>query len=222
MDYVFHFRGLWAYRALLVSGALITLEIAVLGMLIGTFLGILMAVARNSEHRALRAVSSCYVEVIRNTPLLVQLYLWYFGLGALMIDISPFACVVIALGINNGGYLTEIIRAGLESIKREQKSAGVSLGMTRFQIFRYVVIVPAMGVVFPAVCNQFVISILASALAMIIGVRDLTYEAVNLQARTFRSIEIYIVAIIIYNILSKSVVIFSNWMDRKLFRFKHV
>ncbi len=222
MDYVFHFRSIWANRELFLSGAVITLEIAVLGMITGTILGIIGAVARNSKNGIVRFLSSAFVEVIRNTPLLVQLYLWYFGLGALRINISPFVCVVLALGINNGGYLTEIIRAGIEAIKKEQRHAGISLGMSRLQVFRYVVIIPAIGIVFPAVCNQFVISILASALAMIIGVSDLTYEAVNLQARTFRSIETYIVAIIVYIVLSKSIVLFSNIIDRRVFKYKYV
>lgn len=201
---------------------MVTLEIAVLAMILGLLLGMIAAVARNSNNRFLRFSSSAFVEAIRNTPLLVQLYLWYFGLGYIRINISPFICVVIALGINNGSYLTEIIRVGIEAIKKEQTSAGISLGMGRFQVFRYVVIVPALGIVFPALCNQFIISILASALAMVIGVRDLTYEAVNLQARTFRSIETYIVVIIAYIIISKAAVIFSSRIDRRFFKHKYV
>jgi len=222
MDYVFNYRGIWANKHLFLSGAVVTLEIAVLAMILGLLLGMIAAVARNSNNRFLRFSSSAFVEAIRNTPLLVQLYLWYFGLGYIRINISPFICVVIALGINNGSYLTEIIRVGIEAIKKEQTSAGISLGMGRFQVFRYVVIVPALGIVFPALCNQFIISILASALAMVIGVRDLTYEAVNLQARTFRSIETYIVVIIAYIILSKAAVIFSSRIDRRFFKHKYV
>ena len=94
--------------------------------------------------------------------------------------------------------------------------------MSWFQVFRFVIIKPALGIVFPAVCNQFVISVLASALSMVIGVRDLTYEAVNLQARTFRSIETYVIAIIAYIILSKSVVLFSNAIDRRFFKYKYI
>jgi polar amino acid transport system permease protein len=222
MDYVFNYRSIWANKHLFLSGAVVTLEIAVLAMILGLLLGMVAAVARNSNNRFLRFSSSAFVEAIRNTPLLVQLYLWYFGLGYIRINISPFICVVIALGINNGSYLTEIIRVGIEAIKKEQTSAGMSLGMGRFQVFRYVVIVPALGIVFPALCNQFIISILASALAMVIGVRDLTYEAVNLQARTFRSIETYIVVIIAYIILSKAAVIFSSRIDRRFFEYKYV
>ena len=201
---------------------MVTMEIAVLGMVLGLILGMIAAVARNSNNRVARFSSSSFVEVIRNTPLLVQLYLWYFGLGSFRINISPFLCVVIALGINNAGYLAEIIRAGIEAIKKEQTNAGISLGMSWFQVFRFVVIKPALGIVFPAVCNQFVISVLASALSMVIGVRDLTYEAVNLQARTFRSIETYVIAIIAYIILSKSVVLFSNAIDRRFFKYKYI
>lgn len=222
MDYVFHFQSIWKNKALFLSGAFITLEIALLGILIGVSLGMIGAVCRNSRNRGARAASSAFVEVIRNTPLLVQLYLWYFGLGALQIDLSPFMCVVCALGVNNAGYLTEIIRAGIEAIKEEQRRAGISLGMSRLQVFRYIVIIPSMAIVFPALCNQFVISILASALAMIIGVRDLTYEAVYLQAHTFRSIETYIVVVIIYILLSKAIVLFSGVLDRKIFKYKYV
>jgi His/Glu/Gln/Arg/opine family amino acid ABC transporter permease subunit len=222
VDYIFNYRSVWANKHLFLSGALVTMEIAVLGMVLGLILGMIAAVARNSNNRVARFSSSSFVEVIRNTPLLVQLYLWYFGLGSFRINISPFLCVVIALGINNGGYLTEIIRAGIEAIKKEQTNAGISLGMSWFQVFRYVIIKPALGIVFPAVCSQFVISILASALSMVIGVRDLTYEAVNLQARTFRSIETYIIAIIAYIILSKSVVLFSNAIERRFFKYKYI
>ena len=209
-------------QGLFLSGTLVTLQLAVLAMLFGTVLGILGAVARNSHWRIARGFSAAAVEVIRNTPLLVQLYLWYFGLGVLGVDVPPYWSVVIALGVNNGGYLTEIIRAGIEAIKIQQIKAGVSLGMSGFQVFRYIIIMPALGIVFPAVSNQFVISILMSALAMIIGVKDLTYQAVYLQAHTFRSIETYIVVIVLYIILSKAIVLFSEFLDRRLFKYKYI
>ena len=221
MGYVFHFQSIWQNLDKFLSGAWVTLQLALLAMALGTFLGIVGAVARNSEFKVLRFISSAAVEAIRNTPLLVQLFLWYFGLGTLGIDVPPYGCVVIALGVNNGGYMTEIIRAGIEAVKDQQIKAGISLGMSRWQIFRYVVIVPAVGTVFPAVSNQFVISILMSSLAMIIGVKDLTYQAVYLQAHTFRSIETYIVVIIMYIVLSKLLVLASEFFDRKVFKFKH-
>ena len=222
MHYVFHFQSIWNNKEVFLSGALVTLHLAVLAMLIGTVLGIIGAVARNSHVRAARAASSAAVEVLRNTPLLVQIYIWYFGLGVLRIDVPPYWSVVIALGVNNGGYLTEIIRAGIEAIKPQQIKAGLSMGMSGLQVFRYIIIMPAIAIVFPAVSNQFVISVLMSALAMIIGVQDLTYQAVYLQAHTFRSIETYIVVIILYIILSKAIVLFSEYMDRKLFKYKYI
>jgi polar amino acid transport system permease protein len=222
MNYVFHFQSIWNNKEVFLSGTLVTLQLAVLGMLFGTALGIVGAVARNSQWRIARGISAAAVEAIRNTPLLVQLYLWYFGLGVLGIDVPPYWSVVIALGVNNGGYLTEIIRAGIEAVKPQQIKAGISLGMGGFHVFRYIIIRPALGIVFPAVSNQFVISILMSALAMIIGVKDLTYQAVYLQAHTFRSIETYIVVIIVYIILSKAIVLFSEFLDRRLFKYKYV
>jgi polar amino acid transport system permease protein len=222
MNYVFHFQSIWNNTGLFLSGTLVTLQLAVLAMFFGTVLGILGAVARNSHWRIARGFSAAAVEAIRNTPLLVQLYLWYFGLGVFGVDVPPYWSVVIALGVNNGGYLTEIIRAGIEAIKSQQIKAGVSLGMSGFQVFRYIIIMPALGIVFPAVSNQFVISILMSALAMIIGVKDLTYQAVYLQAHTFRSIETYIVVIVLYIILSKAIVLFSEFLDRRLFKYKYI
>jgi polar amino acid transport system permease protein len=222
MNYVFHFQSIWNSKAVFLSGTLVTLQLAVLAMLFGTALGIVGAVARNSQWRIARGFAAAAVEAIRNTPLLVQLYLWYFGLGALGIDVPPYWSVVIAMGINNGGYLTEIIRAGIEAIKSQQIKAGISLGMSGYQVFRYIIIMPALGIVFPAVSNQFVISILMSALAMIIGVKDLTYQAVYLQAHTFRSIETYLVVIVLYIILSKAFVLFSEFADSKLFKYKYV
>ena len=222
MNYVFHFQSIWNNAGLFLSGTLVTLQLAVLAMVFGTVLGIGGAVARNSRWRIARGFSAAAVEAIRNTPLLVQLYLWYFGLGVFGIDVPPYWSVVIALGVNNGGYLTEIIRAGIEAIKSQQIKAGVSLGMSGFQVFRYIIIMPALGIVFPAVSNQFVISILMSALAMIIGVKDLTYQAVYLQAHTFRSIETYIVVIVLYIILSKAIVLFSEFLDRRLFKYKYI
>ena len=222
MNYVFHFQSIWNNAGLFLSGTLVTLQLAVLAMAFGTVLGIGGAVARNSRWRFARGFSAAAVEATRNTPLLVQLYLWYFGLGVFGIDVPPYWSVVIALGVNNGGYLTEIIRAGIEAIKSQQIKAGVSLGMSGLQVFRYIIIMPALGIVFPAVSNQFVISILMSALAMIIGVKDLTYQAVYLQAHTFRSIETYIVVIVLYIILSKAIVLFSEFLDRRLFKYKYI
>lgn len=222
MNYVFHFQSIWNNKELFLSGVLVTLQLAILAMLMGAVLGIAGAVARNSRLRVARVFSGASVEAIRNTPLLVQLYLWYFGLGVLGIDVPPYWSVVIAMGVNNGGYMTEIIRAGIEAVKPQQIRAGFSLGMSGFQVFRYIIIMPAVGIVFPAISNQFVISILMSALAMIIGVKDLTYQAVYLQAHTFRSIETYIVVIILYIILSKAIVLFAEFVDRRLFKYKYV
>lgn len=222
MDYVFHFRSIWVNKELFITGAFITLQIAVLGMIIGIVLGTIGAVCRNSRIGLLRIVSSSYVEIIRNTPLLVQLYLWYFGLGAIGINLSPFVCIVVALGVNTGGYLSEIVRAGIEAIREEQRRAGISLGMSRVQVFRYIVVIPSIGIVFPALCNQFLICILASALGMIIGVKDLTYEAVYLQAHTFRAIETFMVVVGIYILLSKAIVLFSDFLDKKFFKYKYI
>ena len=223
MEYTFYFKDVFIYIVDLFHGAIITLQIAVYAMIFGLLLGIIGAVARNSRFYITRAISSGYVEIIRNTPLLVQILVFYFGLsGLLRLNVPGFYTAILAISIHNGGYITEIVRGGVNSIDETQVKAGLSLGMKKLTVFQRVVLPQALGNTFPALMNQFVISILASALSAIVGVQELTYRAMTVGAYTFRSIETYIVVALIYIIITRILIKITGELDKKIFKYKHI
>ena len=138
------------------------------------------------------------MEVIRNTPFLIQLFILYFGLPTLHVQVSATQAALIGMVINLGAYSTEIIRAGIESIHRSQIEAGLSLGMTRVQIFRYIILKPAVQKVYPALCSQFVLMMLASSVTSAISTQELSSLAAQIDSETFRSFEVYTLVTIGY------------------------
>lgn len=198
MKYTFQFDLTAADWILLANGALRTLLYSLCGMAVGLAIGIVCATWRNSRYRILRIVSGCYVEFIRNTPLLIQLFLIFFGLPALGIRLSSDQAAVVALTINFGAYATEIVRAGIEAVPKTQIEAGESIGLTRFEVFRYVIILPALEKVYPALVSQFTLLMLGSAIVSAIGANELTSAANAIQSRNFRSFEVYLIATLFY------------------------
>jgi polar amino acid transport system permease protein len=138
------------------------------------------------------------VEVIRNTPLLVQLFIVFFGLPSLGLRLDAMTAALISLTINLGAYSVEIVRAGLEAIPRTQIEAGHSLGLSGFQVFRYVVILPTLKLMFPALASQFVLLMLATSIASQISVPELFHAASIIQSRTFRDFEVFTVIAVLY------------------------
>jgi polar amino acid transport system permease protein len=198
VKYTFHFDLTAADWVMLTNGALRTLLYSLCGMAIGLTIGIVCATWRNSRYRIFRFASGCYVEFIRNTPLLIQLFLIFFGLPALGIRLSGDQAAVLALTINFGAYATEIVRAGIEAVPKAQVEAGQSIGLTRFEIFRYVIILPALEKVYPALVSQFTLLMLGSAIVSAIGANELTSAANAIQSRNFRSFEVYLIATLFY------------------------
>jgi len=174
----------------LLHGLLLTLQLVGLACAFGILVGIIGAYLRNSHNTVLRIVASIYVEIFRNTPLLVQLYFVYFALPTLYINLDPNPTALLVLTLNMGAYTTEIIRGGIESIHRSQIEAGYSLGMRYLQVFRYVILPPVMKTVAPSLSNQIILLTLASCLVAQISATDLFYEATLLDSRTFRSFEV--------------------------------
>jgi polar amino acid transport system permease protein len=154
--YVFQFRPVFQELPLLLSGALMTLHISFLTLVFSILVGTIGALCRLSHLRWIQVPATWYVEFIRNTPLLVQLFFVYFGVSEINIDISNYTAGLIGLVINNGAYLTEIIRAGIEAIHKGQFEAGHSLGLSFPQLMRYVIFPQAFRVVYPPLCNQFI------------------------------------------------------------------
>ncbi len=143
-----------------------------------------------------------YVETIRNTPLLIQIFMVYFGLSSVGLKLSAEVSAVIALVVNMGAYTTEIMRAGIESISRTQLEAADCLGLSRLQTIVHVVLLPAMERVYPALSSQFVLLMLASSITSQISTEELTAVANNVQSDTYRSFEVYIIVAVVYLTLS--------------------
>jgi polar amino acid transport system permease protein len=182
----------------LAQGAGTTLLLTACTTVFGTAFSILGAAAKRGRHPWLRVIIGFYVEVIRNTPFLVQLFVIFFGLPSLGIRFNPLTAAVLAMTLNMTAYTTEVVGAGLDAVPRGQSEAAMALGLRPRQVFSKVILPQAMKVIFPALTSQIIIMMLESAVVSQISVRELTQEADILQARTFRSFETYFVVTIIY------------------------
>lgn len=164
----------------------------------GTLLSVLGAAARRSGYRLLRQTVSGYVELIRNTPFLVQLFFIFFALPAIGIRLDPVLAAILAMTLNMTAYATEIVGSGLDAVPVGQREAAQALGMRPQHVFVKIVLPQALKIIFPALSSQIVIMMLESAVVSQIAVRELTYEADMLQARTFRAFETYFVITMVY------------------------
>ncbi|MBN9471503.1 MULTISPECIES: amino acid ABC transporter permease [unclassified Bosea (in: a-proteobacteria)] len=198
MKYGLQFRDVFAAWESILDGVWITLLLSGVAMVGGLAIGVLCAAARVYGPGWLRRLVGAYVEVIRNTPLLVQLFLIFFGLPSLGLRLDGLTAAMIALVINLGAYTTEIVRAGLEAVPKAQIEAGHSLGLSGLQVFRYIVVFPALKAMFPALASQFVLMMLATSVVSQISVEDLFHAASIVQSRTFRDFEVYTVIGVLY------------------------
>ena len=198
MGYALDFSWLRGALGVLAQGALMSVLLTAVATFIGLFLSILGASARKSRFLPVRFLVSTYVELIRNTPFLVQLFFIYFGLPSIGIMLNPIVSAILALTINLAAYGIMIVGAGLDAVPVGQREAGRALGLGPVHIFVKIILPQAMKVIFPALTSQMVISLLDSAVVSQIAVRDLTYEGDMLQARTFRAFETYFVVTLIY------------------------
>jgi polar amino acid transport system permease protein len=200
--YSLDFSWLGGAIGLIPNGALMTVFLTVMTALFGSALSVLGAAARGSRYRPLRAVVASYVELIRNTPFLAQLFFIYFGLPSLGLRLNPVLSAILAMTINLAAYGIEIVGAGLDAVSTGQREAARALALRPFQVFIKVVLPQALKVIYPALTSQIIIMMLESAVVSQIAVRELTYEADLLQARTFRSFETYLVVTLVYLALS--------------------
>ena len=216
--YVFQFREVFQEMPMLLDGALTTLHISILTLLLSFVVGTLGALCRMSRLTWLRRPATWYVEVIRNTPLLVQLFFIYFGFSQINIDVSNYTAGLAGLVVNNGAYLTEIVRAGIQAIHKGQFEAGYSLGLSFPQLMRHVVFPQAFRVIYPPLCNQFIGIILWSSLVSTISVQDLALRGKELASTTFRSFEVYTVLTVIYVAMTLTISGVLKLVGRQLFR----
>ena len=203
---------------MLLDGALTTLHTSILTLFFSFVVGTAGALCRMSRVRWLHGPATWYVEFIRNTPLLVQLFFIYFGLSQVDIQVPNYFAGLIGLVVNNSAYLTEIIRTGIQAVHKGQFEAGLSLGLSYPQLMRRVVFPQAFRVIYPPLCNQFVGIILWSSLVSTIAVEDLAMRGKQLASTTFRSFETYIVLTLIYVVMTLMVSGTLKLVGRRLFR----
>jgi polar amino acid transport system permease protein len=202
MSYEFDFADVFAAWPELLRGMLNSLVLSGLAMMIGMVVAVGGALAKTSGPKPLRMAVDAYIELIRNTPFLIQIFLIFFGLPALGIRLSSNTAALLALVVNVGAYGIEIVRAGIESIQKGQIEAGKSLGMRPLGIFRYVVLKPAIQAVYPSLTSQFILLMLNSSVCSAIAANELTAVAGDIQSRTFRSFEVYFVVTCMYLAMS--------------------
>lgn len=218
MTYRFQFDAVFAAWPELAWGALYTLMLSGAAMAIGLVVAIVGALAKSTGPLPVRFLVSAYVEVIRNTPFPIQLFIIFFGLPSLGIRFSSNAAALVALVVNFGAYGIEIVRAGIESIGKGQIEAGRALGLKPLQIFRLIILKPAIQTIYPALTSQFILLMLYSSVCSTIAATELTAAAGDIYGRTFRSFEVYFIVTLIYFLMSMMFWGIFSWIERKYVR----
>ncbi len=193
-----HFAPVLAYWPHFLTGAVQTLGLTGGAVFFGLTIGLFGAIARDSRSKAVAGIVAIYVEIVRNTPMLVQMLIFFFALPMVGIQISATAAALMSISFNLGAYATEIIRAGIVAIPRTQIEAGLALGMSRFRVMRHIVIIPALRIIFPALTGQLTLTLQGTSIASAISAAELTSAASFVESITFRSLETYIVLAIVY------------------------
>lgn len=193
-----NFSFLTQYYRFFLSGTSYTLALSFLTVIFGSVGGLILSLMKTSDKKVLKSISTSYVEFIRGTPLLIQLYIVYYGVTG----IPMFWAGVLAMTINSAAYIAEIIRAGINSVDKGQVEASKSLGLTSGLMYREIIIPQALKSILPALGNEFIILIKESAIVSVIGLHDLMYKTEIVRGITFIAFEPLIVAAIIYFIIT--------------------
>lgn len=219
MQYSFDFSPVFAAWPMFLEGALQTLRMSAISMVAGLALGIVFMLMRMSKLAAVRMIAVGYIELIRNTPFLVQIFFIYFGMPTLGIKLDGEEAAILAMSLNCAAYAAEIVRGGVQSIRPGQIEAGRALGLHTIDIYRFIVFRPAIRAVYPALCSQFILMMLNSSLVASVSAEELTYMAQTLDAQTFRSFEIYFVLGAVYLLLSQFFSVALQLVGRTYFSY---
>jgi polar amino acid transport system permease protein len=219
LNYKLDFTPVWDGLPDLLWGCLGTLGLALSGMALAIVVGIGGVVLRDSRIRPLRWTIVSFVEVIRNTPFLVQIYFIFFALPLAGILLSPTTTAVIALGLNGGAYAIEIIRGGVQSINRGQVEAGLALGLRKSVVFRTIVLKPALRAIYPSLTSQFVLLTLTTSIASAVSAYELTSVAKRIESDSFRSFEVYGTITLMYLAMSWLVMVILNAIASRYFNY---
>jgi His/Glu/Gln/Arg/opine family amino acid ABC transporter permease subunit len=216
LSYVFHWSVIKRYSDFFYTALYNTFNLSVVSIFLALVVGVFFAVARNAGIKPLQLIAKVYIITIRSTPLLVQLYLIYFGLPYLNINIPSFWCGVIALVLNSGAYVAEIVRAGLQSISMGQKEASTALGLNNLQTMRYVILPQTLRKVIPPLIGQFTYLVKDTSILAAIGIYELTNTANVVHSRTFRPIESFSIALACYLLLNLILILGSKKIEQKV------
>ncbi|PQZ97077.1 MULTISPECIES: amino acid ABC transporter permease [unclassified Paenibacillus] len=196
--------------------AWVTLELSFFGVLFGTLLGVIMALMRISRIWPIKFVESAYIELIRGTPMLVQILIIHYGLTVIGVNLPAFMSGVVALTMNSSAYMAEVFRAGIQAIDKGQTEASRSLGMTNGMTLRYIILPQAFRNMLPAIGNEFIIIIKDSSLVSMIGIAEIIYTARTIQGVTFQPLAPLLVAAGLYFIITFTLANLLSWLERRL------
>ncbi|SFK18296.1 amino acid ABC transporter permease [Bradyrhizobium sp. Gha] len=202
MGYTLDFSVVWHAMPALLWGCAGTLGLALAGMTLAMIIGVAGVAARDSKAAWLRAVVIGFVEIVRNTPFLVQIFFLFFALPLVGLKLNPTVTAIIALGVNGGAYAIEIIRGGVQSIHKGQVEAGYALGLHKGQVFRFIVLKPALRAIYPSLTGQFIMLTLTSSICSAVSAYELTSVAQRIESDTFRSFEVYFSVTFLYLAIS--------------------
>ena len=215
--YILNFTFLGKYFQYFIKGAEITIVLAFFAVLLGTILGLVLTLLRRSKFKVVSFIGKAYVEFMRGTPLLVQIYIIYIGLPKLIgIDLPDMATGIIALSLNSSAYVSEIIRAGIEAVDKGQTEAARSLGMSQRQAMIDIVIPQAFKNILPALGNEFISVIKESSMVSVIGVAELMYNAGIVRGTTALGLEPVVVAAVIYFIITFTLTRVLGYVERRM------
>jgi len=200
----------------LLKGAFMTIELTTFAVVIGIILGTILGLARVSQNKTFNGIAKAYIEFFRGTPLLVQLFLLYFGLPNLGIDISAYLAAILGLGLNSGAYVGEVVRSGINSIDKGQMEAARSVGMSYPQAMQYVILPQAIKRVIPPLGNEFIALLKDSSLVSVIAVKDLTRQGRLIISRTYESFLIFAAVAVLYFVMTFIMTRLVNYAERRL------
>ncbi len=202
---------------LLIAGAGITIQITAISVGLGMIIGMFVGIARICNVKLLRVLATVYIDFLRGTPLLVQIFLIYFALPMVLGQrVDPFIAAITACGINSGAYIAEIFRAGIQAIDEGQMEAGRSLGMSWVQTMRYIIVPQAFKNIVPPLGNEFIALLKDSSLVSVIGFEELTRRGQLIIARTYGSLEIWITVAIIYLVMTLTISRLVSYIEKRL------
>ena len=212
----FDFSLIWNSLPLLLAGAGVTIEITAIAVGLGFIFGLITSVCRLSGVKVLQVIAVCYVNIIRGTPMLVQIFLIYFALPMVIGErINPFVAAVAACSINSGAYVSEIFRAGIQSVDKGQMEAGRSLGLSWMQTMRYVILPQAFKHVIPPLGNEFISMTKETSLVSVIGFEELTRRGQLIIAKTYGSFEIWLTVAAIYLVMTWTIARLVSYLERR-------